>query len=164
MIEYYFKRPLLYDYLIGTLVCALFFWLNQRGYFNLPNSNSSLSTTTDLSTISLTLGGFVLTLLTVLITFKTGAKIPNGSQNEDIPLFDLFFSTRLYYQTTGLLKGCINSLVFISVLGFSLKLLLSELFSKYLFYSNILGLIIIATTLYRSLMILTRIINLQKEN
>ncbi|RFZ84120.1 hypothetical protein DYU05_00330 [Mucilaginibacter terrenus] len=164
MIDNYFKRPLLYDYLLGCSVCAIFFWLNHKGHFNLPEPGASLSTTTDLSTISLTLAGFVLTLLTVLITFKTGAKIPNGTQNDDVPLFDLFFSTRLYFQTTTLLKGCINSLVFISVLGFTLKLLLSEAYEKFLFYSNVLGLVIIAATLYRSLMILTRIIRLQRES
>jgi hypothetical protein len=163
MIDRYFKWPLLYDYLIAFSICVFFFWLRDQRYIDLPKPENSLSTTTDLSTISLTLAGFVLTLLTVLVTFKTGAKIPNGSDNEDIPLFDLFFSTRLYFQTTDLLKGCIKSLIFVSVLGFSLKLLLSEPLIKYIFFSNVIGLVIIAMTLYRSLMILTRIINLQKE-
>lgn len=160
----YFKRPLLYDYLTGCLICGIFLWLNNQNLFCLPKPENSLSTATDLSTVSLTLAGFVLTLLTILITFKTGAKIPNGSQNENLPLFDLFFSTRLYYQTTNLLKGCINSLVFVAVLGFSLKLLLREPMIKYLFYSNVLTLFIIVLTFYRSLMILKRIISLQKDN
>jgi hypothetical protein len=163
MIDRYFKRPILYDYLIACLICGFFFFLYRRHCLDLPKPENSLSTTTDLSTISLTLAGFVLTLLTVLVTFKTGAKIPNSSNNEDIPLFDLFFSTKLYYRTTDLLKGCIKSLIFISILGFSLKLLLNECLAKYLFFANILGLVIIATTLYRSLMILTKIISLQKE-
>ena len=105
----------------------------------------------------------MLTLLTVLITFKTGAKIPNGTNNEEVPLFDMFFSTWLYYETTDLLKGCIKSLIFIAVIGFSLKILLNEILLKFLFFSNILGLIIIVTTLSRSLLILTKIIDLQKE-
>ena len=164
MIDKYLKRPLLYDYIIAFIICAFFYWLIYLGKINFPKPENSLSTTTDLATISLTLAGFVLTLLTVLVTFKTGAKIPNGTSNEDIPLFDLFFSTPLYYKTTDLLKGCIKSLIFISILGFSLKLLLSEQLVKYLFFSNVLGLIIIALTLYRSLLILTNIVNLQKEN
>lgn len=164
MINRYFKRPLLYDYLVGGGICLLLLGLYHFHYINLPESTSSISTITDLSTISLTLAGFVLTLLTVLITFKTGAKLPNGQDNEAIPLFDLFFSTHLYFQTTDLLKGCIKSLIFIAVLGFSLKLLLPERFTVYVFFSNVLGLVIITTTLFRSLMILTRIINLQKGN
>ncbi|NVM66839.1 hypothetical protein FHW88_005157 [Mucilaginibacter sp. SG538B] len=164
MINWYFKHPLLIDYFVGSVISGLLFGLYHFDVIKLPESTSSISTITDLSTISLTLAGFVLTLLTVLITFKTGAKLPNGQDNEAVPLFDLFFSTHLYFQTTDLLKGCIKSLIFIAVLGFSLKLLLPERLAIYVFFSNVLGLVIIATTLFRSLMILTRIINLQKEN
>ncbi|MCX2432830.1 hypothetical protein [Pedobacter sp. GR22-10] len=129
----------------------------------LPKTETNVSTTTDLATIALTLAGFVLTLLTVLITFKTGARLPNSGDNEDVPLFDLFFSTGLYYRTTSLLKGCIKSLIFVAMLGFSLKLFLPEAYLKYIFFANVLGLIIIATTLWRSLLILTNIIKLQRE-
>ncbi|HEY1060087.1 MAG TPA: hypothetical protein VGE44_00280 [Daejeonella sp.] len=163
MIEKYFKRPLLYDYTLGFLLCALVRYLNLTCLIDLPSIDSTLSTTTDLATIALTLAGFVLTLLTVLITFKTGARIPNGKQNEDIPLFDLFFSTNLYFKTIDLLKGCIKSLVFVAVLGFSLKLFVNVDYIKYIFFANILGLIIIVTTLWRSLLILTKIVGLQKE-
>ncbi len=163
MIDSYFKRPLFYDYLFAGIVCVGIYILYCSNRIDLPKTENTFSTATDLSTIGLTLAGFVLTLLTVLITFKTGAKIPNGNSYEDIPLFDLFFSTKLYFQTTDLLKGCVKSLIFISVLGFSLKILLNECYVKYMFFSNILGLIIIVMTLWRSLLILTKIINLQKE-
>jgi len=163
MVDRYFERPLFYDYTVALLLCGIFYFLKYKGMISLPTDETSLSTTTDLSTISLTLAGFVLTLLTVLVTFKTGARIPNGQNNEDVPLFDLFFSTSLYYKTTALLKNCIKSLVFVSILGFSLKLFLTGVLVQYLFFSNILGLIIIVTTLARSIMILTKIIDLQKD-
>jgi hypothetical protein len=163
MIDSYFKRPLLYDYLFAGFICAGLYVLYCLDRIDLPKAENTFSTATDLSTIGLTLAGFVLTLLTVLITFKTGAKIPNGNSYEGIPLFDLFFSTKLYFQTTDLLRGCIKSLVFVAVLGFSLKIFLSDCYVKYIFFSNILGLIIIVMTLWRSLLILTKIINLQKE-
>jgi hypothetical protein len=164
MIDNYFNRPLLYDYSLALIACLIFLVLNNTQNFDLPSAETTLSTTTDLSTVSLTLAGFVLTLLTVLITFKTGARIPNGIQNNDVPLFDLFFSTNLYYQTIDLLKGCIKSLMFIAVLGFSLKLLIYPSFTKYIFFSNVTVLIIIVMTLWRSLLILTKIVNLQKDS
>ena len=164
MIDRYFKHPLLYDYLAGSILCGILYLLYKKDYLCLPDYSNSLSTTTDLSTIALTLAGFILTLLTVLITFKTGAKMPNNTKNEDIPLFDLFFSSKLYFQTTTLLKDCIKSLIFVAVIGFSLKILLNTELMKFLFFSNVLGLIIIVSTLWRSLLILTKIIDLQKDN
>ena len=164
MIDRYFRRPILYDYLLSSIICGILYYLYLKDHIALPNADNIVSTTTDLSTIALTIAGFILTLLTVLITFKTAAKIPSNSNNEDVPLFDLFFATNLYFQTTDLLKSCIKSLIFVAVIGFSLKLLLREPYLKLLFFSNVLGLIIIVTTLLRSLLILTKIINLQKEN
>lgn len=163
MIDSYFKHPLLYDYIIAFVICGSLFHLYLTHNINLPKTENSLSTTTDLSTIALTIAGFILTLLTVIITFKTAAKIPNNSNNDDIPLFDLFFATKLYFQTVDLLKNCIKSLIFVSVIGFSLKLLLNECYLKFLFFSNVLGLVIIVATLWRSLLILTKIVDLQKD-
>ena len=164
MIDNYYKRPLLYDYAIALIVGISLFWLYHKGFMTLPTNEVNVSMATDIATIALTLAGFILTLLTVLITFKTGAKIPNSTNQEDLPVFDLFFSTRYYYDTVELLKGAIKSLVFASILGFTLKLVLRDNDVKYLFFSNVLGLVIIVTTLLRSLLILTKIVDLQKEN
>lgn len=164
MLDRYFRNPLLYDYSLGLLISISILYTYIRGYFKLPKIEYTLSTSSDLSTISLTLAGFILTLLTILITFKAGSKIDKSVNPEKQTIFDLFFVTDLYFETTKHLKNCIKSLLFISVLGYSLKLLLSESWLKYLFFSNSLGLIILVLTLLRSLLILTRIIDLQKNN
>ncbi|WEA01834.1 hypothetical protein [Mucilaginibacter sp. SJ] len=163
MIEIYFKRPLLFDYLFASIACGLFYYCYHIKLVNLPESGNALSTTTDLSTIALTLAGFVLTLLTVLVTFKTSAKVPDRNNNDDVTVFDLFFSTKLYYKTTDLLKNGIKSLTFIAVVGFSLKIFLNEAATRYITFWNIIGLVIIVTTLWRNLLILSKIIGLQKE-
>jgi len=163
MIDRYFRRPLVFDYSLAILICLVLYFFYTKHWFELPKDDYSMSTTTDLSTIALTIAGFILTLLTVLITFKAASKIQNSSNNEDTPVFDLFFATSLYFQTTHLLKNCIKSLIFVALIGFSLKLLLNQCFIKYLFFSNVLGLIIIGMTLSRSLLILSKIIQLQKE-
>lgn len=164
MLDRYFRNPLLYDYSLGLLISISILYIYIRGYFKLPKIEYTLSTSSDLSTISLTLAGFILTLLTILITFKAGSKIDKSVNPEKQTIFDLFFVTNLYFETTKHLKNCIKSLLFISVLGYSLKLLLSESLLKYLFFSNSLGLVILVLTLLRSLLILTRIIDLQKDN
>lgn len=163
MIDLYYKRPLLYDYAIAILVDCGLFWLYYSSLITLPTNEVNVSMATDIATVALTLAGFILTLLTVLITFKTGAKIPNSTNQEHIPVFDLFFSTKYYYETIELLKGAIKSLVFVSVLGFALKLILRDDSIRYLFFGNVLGVVIIVATLLRSLLILTKIVGLQKE-
>lgn len=163
MSKLYFRYPVFIDYTIAAIVCLFFSVLNERDILLIKKDSDYGAITTDLSTIALTLAGFVLTLLTVLITFKTGARIPNEDNREEVPLFDFFFSSKLYFDTINLLKNCIKSLIFIAILGFTLKLLLSAEYLHLLFYSNILGLTIIVTTLLRSLAILTSIVNLQKH-
>lgn len=59
---------------------------------------------TDLITISLTLAGFILTLITVLITFKSSSKIKKLEVDSKEPIFDLFFATSLYFETVRHLK------------------------------------------------------------
>src|ERR1700744_1066445 len=164
MIDAYYKKPLLYDYSLAILIAVILYFLYWHQTITLPAKDVNTSMATDIATISLTLAGFILTLLTVLITFKTGAKIPNSTNQEELPLFNLFFSTRYYYDTVDLLKGAIKSLVFVAILSFTLKLILRDNQLEYLFFGNVGGLIIIVATLLRNLLILTKIVDLQREN
>ena len=163
MIDKYFKRPLLYDYLIGSLLIGLIVVLLKKSLIKIPAQETLRSLTTDISTVSLTFAGFILTMLTVLISFKLGAKVPKGSNNEEVSLFDLFFSTRLYIDTINLLKGCIISLGTMSIVGFTLKLFLKDSDYIILFLFNTLQLTVVALTFARSLLILFKIVGLHKE-
>jgi len=162
MIDKYFDRPVLYDYCAAAITCGIVFFF-FKNYISFPANNISISMSSEISTIALTLAGFVLTLLTVLITFRTGAKIPNKHNQEDLPLFDLFFATPLYFKTIDLLKNAIKSLLFIAVLGFVLKLILRDNNIHYLFFANVSGVVVILTTFSRCLLILTKIVDLQKD-
>lgn len=164
MINKYFNRPILYDYLIAITITFISFLVYKRLEYVLPKMDTLLALATDLSTVSLTFAGFVLTLLTVIITFKLSAKVPvNTDDNENISLFDLFFSTALYPMTVRLLKGCIKSLGFISLLGYTLKLFLPDEFRIYLFAFDVIALVAITLTFIRSLLILGLITGLQNN-
>ncbi|TSD63974.1 hypothetical protein FFF34_015540 [Inquilinus sp. KBS0705] len=162
MINSYFRRPLVWDYTLALAVCGTTYYLCHKNILILPKPQYTITTASDLSTIALTLAGFILTLLTVLITFKSGSSIDNRSKMDDHTVFEIFFATNLYFETVKHLKNCVKSLTIISVIGYSLKLFLNEDNHKYIYFFNVLGLIIIALTLWRSLLILTKIINLQK--
>ena len=164
MLDFYFKKPLLWDYLISLVISSLTYVLYQKSYISLPKEEYILPMASDLCTISLTLAGFILTLLTVLISFKSASKTVNNKIEESSKVFDLFFATSLYFQTVTHLKNCVKSLSFIAVFGFFLKIVLNVDTYKYIYFYNILGLLIIIFTLLRSLLILTKIINIQEED
>lgn len=161
ILDFYFKRPLFWDYLISVCTTATLMLAFKLEKLSLPEKQESFSLTGDLTNISLTLVGFILTILTVLITFKDNSNSQIDDQHE--PVFKKFFSTAYYYETVRHLKNCIKSISLIAVLGFFLKLFLSTEYRVYLFFYNILGLIIIMLTIYRCLLILGKILELQKK-
>lgn len=161
MIDRYFKAPIFWDYSLAIISSGIAFFLHWKNLIHLPKEEYIFSISSDLSNISLTISGFILTLLTVLITFKSTTSVSKRSNPEDNSLFELFFASDLYFQTVGHLKNCIKSLIFIAVIGYVLKL---SLLSRYLYFYNIVGVIIITLTLWRSLLILTRIIKIQESN
>lgn len=162
ILDKYFKRPVLYDYLVSFIVATLSYLAFHKGMFELPKDERSLSMTSDLANVGLTSAGFILTLLTVLITFKSSSRINKNNYSEDDSLFDLFFASELYFTTVQILKNCIKSLIFISVIGYVLKLGIPKEYLKFVFFYNLFGLIIVALTLYRCLLILTKILKMQK--
>lgn len=144
---------------IALSLFALFFL--KKNIITMPKEEYILSIASDLSTIALTLAGFILTLLTVLITFKSGSKVTKDSNPENESLFDLFFATDLYFQTVEHFKNCVKSLIFIAVFGYSLKLGLNEKSYGYIYYFNVFSLVIIVLTLWRSILVLSKIIKMQ---
>jgi hypothetical protein len=164
IVDRYFKNPVIIDYTFAVFVTGGLFVLSKKYKFNLPDTIQSLSVLTDLTTISLTLAGFILTLLTVLITFKSGSKIQEVKVDSKDSIFDQFFATGLYFDTVRHLKNCIKSLIFVGFIGFALKLGLSAFFKTDIFYFNTFSIIVVFLTTYRCLLILGAVLNLQKES
>jgi hypothetical protein len=159
----YFKYPLLSDLMLGMTLIGLLELAIQRQLVCYPTNPVLLQVSTDISTVSLTLAGFILTFLTVLITFKMGST--SVANEGSMPrLIDIFFNSSLYFKSITLLQGCIGTLIFSSILGFVLKLFLKESALFYLLYSSIFGIAMIITTISRSLFILRSILSFQKTD
>lgn len=160
--DIYFKRPIFWDYLLASILLIAAFSLYQKNKISLPEVQDSFSLTGDLTNISLTLAGFILTILTVLITFKDNST--NKKASETDPTFTKFFGTPFYFETVKHLKNCIKSIILIAALGFFFKLFLLNDFRKYFFFYNIFGLTITILTIWRCLLILNRVLTLQKSD
>ena len=163
MLDWYFKKTLIVDYTLSILISLVVYYCYIHYKFTLPKVEVLLSITGDLSTISLTFAGFILTLLTILVTFKTGVQAPTDENQHIVPLFDIFFSTPLYFKTITLLKNAIKSLIFIAMIGYVAKLILRDQNLYFLFFYDIIAVCIITLTLWRNLTILNLILALQKR-
>ena len=164
MIDKYFKRPIFWDCLLGILISGIIIFLVRKTAFQVPKDETILSIVSDLSTIALTLSGFILTLLTVLISFKSTAKSKKDINFGSDTLYEIFYSTDLYFETVRHLKNAIIGLTFTAIIGYSLKLTLVSEYYIVIFAFNLFSLIIILLTLCRCLLILSKIIKIQKEN
>lgn len=164
MIDKYFKRPVLFDYFIGIFISGTIVFLVSKTGFKIPKDEIIISIVSDLSTVALTLSGFILTLLTVLISFKSTAKSKKDINFESDTLYEIFYSTDLYFETVKHLKNAIISLTFTAIVGYSLKLTLDSKYYIVLFTFNLFSLIVIFLTLWRCLLILSKIIKIQKEH
>ena len=163
LLNKYFQKPLFWDYSICSLICVISLYLHKKQILDLPAANDSISVTTDVTTIGLTLSGFILTLLTVLITFKSSSRIKKIEPENSETIFNLFFASPYYFETVKHLKNCIKSLIFVAVVGFGIKLFLNQSFKSYAFFFNEIGLTIIILTIWRCMLILSKILDFQKE-
>lgn len=163
VLDYYFKRPIFWDVILALILVAIVYKITIYFGLGIPTKDQLISVISDLSNISLTSAGFILTLLTLLITFKSSSSSKIEDMTNDNSRFEIFFTSRLYFITVKLLKYCIISLIFISIIGYCLKLIDFKN-NLFLFLTGVFILFILIITLLRCLLILTKILELQKHN
>ncbi|MBZ4036347.1 hypothetical protein K6T82_16360 [Flavobacterium sp. 17A] len=163
ILDKYFQRPIFWDYFLCYVFCSLSIYLVYKEKIQLPTDNDTIAITSDITNISLTLSGFILTLLTVLITFKSGSNIKKIESDSDDTVFNLFFASGYYFETVKHLKNCIKSLIFIAVIGFMIKLFLPLEYKSKAFFFNVPGLCIIILTISRCVLILNKVLELQQQ-
>ena len=163
MIDKYFRRPIFWDYLLSAIVIITALCLKNHGLIKLPKEEYVYSIISDLSTVSLTMVGFILTLVTVLVSFKSSSKIEQPCNSEKNSVFNIFFSSILYFDTVRHLKNGIKSLTLIALTGYTLKLTVDHLKYELLFLYCFGAIVVIIMTIGRSLLILSQIIKIQQS-
>ena len=164
MIDLYFKRPILVDYIISVIIISGIVTLDYFDIFNLPSSEKSSDFASDIGAIGLTVSGFILTLITILISFKSGQIIAEEKLTNSSSPFKIFLASPLYGRSIDILKYGVLSLVLVSFLIYILKLSLDDKYLVYIFHVNILGLIIILMTFLRCFFVLGIIMKMQNPN
>ncbi len=153
-LDYYFRFPILIDYILGASLSGTVYLCVRNGILASPKEETILDYASETTTILLTLAGFILTFLTLLITFKTGRV--NG--NKAPTLMERFCDSLLYTKTTQLLKNGIKSLIFVTLVIYVFRFV-SILGTYALYYWTIFSIIILLLTILRALFILDNILN-----
>lgn len=171
MLNRYFNYSIYWDLLIAFLITSTFFILVYWCYIIIPKEELLLTIVTDISNIAFTSAGFVLTFLTLLVSFRISAKPikkKKGNTLEDtydkVSIFNLFLNSPLYVETIRHLKNGVKELLVIAIIGFGLKLLTSNIDIEVFFYFNIFGIVIISLVLWRSLLVLSGVLSVQDKS
>jgi hypothetical protein len=162
----YYARPILYDFLIVTIICVLYWFLTTKYSFAILSDEEFIkSFTTDLLNTSISLAGFILASLTIIVTFKDNSEAKKQGLSEDqitrLTGLELLFSSK-HYAT--IVKTFLTS-VFLLLSGFLVLSLYKFLFSQLpIFiadYLIIISVFIISLTVFRCILLLYNIIRLQ---
>tara|TARA_R110001606_G_scaffold312466_2_gene459183 strand:+ start:1381 stop:1893 length:513 start_codon:yes stop_codon:yes gene_type:complete len=164
IIDTYYKRPVLYDYLLSIILIGVFVFFDEKFDLKIIESNLGIDLSSDIGTVGLTVSGFILTLATILITFKSGQLLSDENLDDYSSPFKIFLSSRLYRQAINILKFGVLSLVTISILIFVFKILSGNLNPRITLFANIVGLVIISTTFIRCFYVLNIILKMQEHN
>ncbi len=159
--DFYFRRPIFWDYFLGLVLSLFPFFYFKLKLLELIPLEDTKGVLSDISNLGFTSAGFILTFLTLIITFKSSSTKKIEEFDRKDSRFEIFFASNLYYQTANYLKDCVKSLIFISIIGFLFKLF--SLDKIILLCFVILAITILVLTLLRCLLILSKILQFQKN-
>lgn len=157
-LDFYFRFPVIIDYTVGLIIISIIHYFVKENVLKIPKEDQILDYASETTTVLLTLAGFILTFLTVLITFKTGSTVPPPNPS----LMESFCNSSLYKETTRLLKNCIKSLIFLTLVIYVLRFV-NILGIWVIYYWVIFCIIGLLLTISRSLFILDNILKFHTE-
>ncbi|MEO8588550.1 MAG: hypothetical protein ABI432_04210 [Flavobacteriales bacterium] len=167
LLDGYYKRPLLWDLLLAALACVLIQWVVRPrcGFLTFPQCDTVLDLLSDLSSTSISLAGFVLAALTIVVTFRDNMHHKEATLDEEkkqeLSALELLFLTKHYYGIVKVFSWSTLILVAIYIIAAVLKLAHGEFGDVPLFYGAVYLMIVLSLTILRCLYVLFRIVRLQ---
>lgn len=161
VIDFYLKHP---TWLDGFLICILF----TANYY-IPviftikyDSETQLDVLASLIGTSVSLAGFILAALTIIVAFKSNIACKPASEANS-PL-ELLFSTKQYPKIVKVFKDAIIELTIVFVGLYVVWIMLDNLTSSMLLNSNIYGSLLVFLTVFRTLFVLFLILDLDSAS
>lgn len=159
VLDKYYNRPLLYDCIISSIVMIGVYIIDKSFNLDLKLKENS----PNLGSIGLTISGFIMTLLTILLTVKSNNIIRGEDSKTSNNAFHIFLSSPLYSKSITILKSGVLILLFISFGTLAISVLGKELYSKFGFYINAICLLFILITFLRCFHVINMILRMQNN-
>jgi ABC-type bacteriocin/lantibiotic exporter with double-glycine peptidase domain len=157
LLDPYLKRPLVWDAIIVLLVSATFFFVAKKFALNTKDLSSLQSS---LAGTAISLAGFILTALTIIVTLRANLSYKGVEKSESG--LELIFNSSAYKQIVSIFKGAIQELVLVSLLLYGMMLINhNEVFQAYFLAISTGTLIAITITTLRCLYILFSLVEIE---
>ena len=156
-LDFYLKFPLLIDFVFGILMCLIFLYFkNDLCEYVRENQENNLL---NLISSNVSLAGFVIAALTIIITFKANTAY---KKIEDIKTgIELIFNTSIYSHIIKVFIIAIFEYVLVFIILFVINIF-SKAFNNFLFSSLLLSFLLISfLTTFRVIGVLFYIIKSQ---
>ena len=161
VLDYYLKLPVLFDIIIAVIV-----WLTSKHapVFFIPISerDGQLNIISNLIGTNVSLAGFVLAALTIIVTFKSNLKAKGVEESENA--LELILSSRHYFNIVSVFKGALIEFVICFTLLYTAWINIDGLSLQTVYRINISGIIITTLAIVRSLTMLFMIIGAEKRS
>jgi hypothetical protein len=157
----YFRWPIFFDVMLSIgasyqLSKYLFECDEMLDRSNLLSVISSLVST------CVSLAGFILAALTIIITFKSNLKAKGIAEADDA--MELILSSKHYESIVSVFKTAIIEFVIITIALYLISAASSQFTISALSIVTINGIVITSLTIWRSLFVLFRILKMEKRN
>lgn len=158
-IDFYLNNPLKIDFF-----CLILIWIINSNFsvfkFNIGTKENNVSILSDVISASISLAGFILASLTIIVAIKSNLTNKNIESAKN-PL-ELFFSPMNYRKIIEVFQGSIIELTFSFICAYVFWIALENINLFTLFKVNLSLIFIISISVIRSLLVLFKIINIKE--
>ncbi len=162
LVDRYLASPIFYDTIVAMAIYAGVYFVFSKcstaeAY---PTKETILSIVSNLIGTCVSLAGFILAALTIIVTFKSNLKV-KGIEHSDNAL-ELIFSSHHYDKIVKVYRDAILELVILFIILYFVWLF-SDLLVNTLTFATVVGVEMTSFTILRSLFILFTILKLEKH-
>lgn len=161
ILNFYIDYPFMFD----ILFTAILLFINTKSPLmntNIKERGAQLDLISNLIGTNVSLAGFVLAALTIIVTFKSSLKIKGIEDSENA--LELIFSTHHYKSIVRVFKNAIIEFVLVFICLLVLWNMNDRLTNSTLYHVNLCAITITSLTLIRSLFILFTVLGLESKN
>lgn len=169
ILDKYIKYPLLYDLIIVSIFILVKHILSNKNIISINIPLETLkSVVSDIISTTISLAGFILASLTIIVTFKDNInhkEIYNKIEAKiDLTGMELLFTSKHYKRIVGVFSwACIIFLAIFFLISI-VKLFLDKIDDDFILDLIILSFVTLSATIFRCLLILHKIIKIQISN